>query len=220
MGWLHNTRSWYLLSLAYVAAAWFLPTRLHLSPRELLLRALAAAASSANVLISDGYHNPDKRGPAAYTPDAELRWLRLDYVGISSVLTTLLWLWSSNLNFPGAMAACSWASGISTALVAIFSRVWVPEKAGHYAVKGIMAFQFVGLLGYLAAFAIPRPCSVNRIIFAIYMPGLLMYVLKKPKSAVFGFHEYFHTSVIAGHVASMLLDLRDVVNPCARALCG
>jgi len=218
MGWLHRTRVWYLLSIAYVCAACLLPTRLPLSPREILLRVLAAAASSANVLISDGYHNPDTRGPDALTPAAELTWLRLDYVGISSVLTTLLWLWSANLNFPGRMGACSWASGISTALVALLSRVWVPRKAGHNVVKLIMAFQFAGLLGYFAAF-VPycTPASrVNRVIFGIYAPGLILYVLKWPRSMVFGFHEYFHTSVIAGHLASMLLDLRDVVSPCAR----
>ena len=59
-------------------------------------------------------------------------------------------------------------------------------------------------------------CRVNRVIFGIYAPGLFLYVLKKPKSQFFGFHEYFHTSVIAGHIASMLFDLRDVMAPCAR----
>lgn len=63
-------------------------------------------------------------------------------------------------------------------------------------------------------------CQVNKIIFAVYAPGLFLYVLKKPKSPVFGFHEYFHTSVIAGHITSMLFDLRDIVHPCARVLIG
>ena len=155
MGWLHKTRMWYLLAIAYVAAACFLPTRMPLTGKERLLRLLAAVASSANVLISDGYHNPDKRRvEKAYTETSELAWLRLDYIGISSVLTTLLWLWSANLGFPGRMGACSWASGVSTALVALLSFTWVPAKAGHTAVKLIMAFQFVGLLGYLANTAI------------------------------------------------------------------
>ena len=154
MGWLHKTRIWYLLSVAYLAAAFLLPAQVPLTRKEQLLRVLAALASSANVRISDGYHNPDKRGPEAKTPESELAWLRLDYIGISSVLTTLLWLWSSNLSFPGRMGACSWASGVSTALVAILSKVWVPKKAGHYTVKGIMAFQFVGLLGYFVSSAI------------------------------------------------------------------
>lgn len=50
--------------------------------------------------------------------------------------------------------------------------------------------------------------------------GLFLYVLKKPKSAFFGFHEYFHTSVLMGHVTSMLCDLRDIAVPCARAALG
>lgn len=223
MGWLHTTRIWYLLSLAYVAAAFLMPTRLPLLPRELLLRVLAAIASSANVLISHGYHNPDKRGPKAMTPESELTWLRLDYLGISSVLTTLLWLWSANLGFPGRTGACSVASGVATALVAILARLWVPKKAGHNTVKAIMAGQFVGLLGYFVFFALrraPPAAQVNKIIFSIYAPGLILYVLKKPKSAVFGFHEFFHTSVIGGHLASMVFDLRDIAYPCVRGALG
>lgn len=222
MGWLHSTRTWYVVAAAYVAAVCLLPARVPLSPRGVLLRVLAAAASSANVLISDGYHNPDRRvgvrGAAAYTASAELSWLRLDYVGISSVLTTLLWLWSANLGSPGLMPLVSIASGVATALVALLSALWVPAKAGHNTVKGIMAFQFVGLLGYLVFGALnlaPAACQVNKLIFLIYAPGLFLYVLKKPKSPVFGFHEYFHASVIAGHVASMAFDLRNVLRPCA-----
>ena len=49
------------------------------------------------------------------------------------------------------------------------------------------------------------------LIFALYAPGLVFYVLKKPKSDRFGFHEYFHASVLLGHMSSMLLDLREVV---------
>jgi Ni/Fe-hydrogenase b-type cytochrome subunit len=93
---------------------------------------------------------------------------------------------------------------------------------GHNAVKGIMAFQFVGLLGYLCWYAValaPVACLKNSIIFWIYAPGLILYVLKRPKNPVFGFHEMFHTSVLAGHVASMVLDLRNIVSPCA-GLCG
>ena len=51
----------------------------------------------------------------------------------------------------------------------------------------------------------------NALIFALYAPGLVFYVLKKPKSERFGFHEYFHASVLLGHMSSMLLDLRAVV---------
>ena len=59
---------------------------------------------------------------------------------------------------------------------------------------------------------------MSKLIFATYAPGLLLYVLKQPKSSVFGFHEYFHTSVIMGHVASIYFDLHDIASPCARFL--
>ena len=62
-----------------------------------------ALASCANIWISDGYHNGDRRGGDAYSPETELFWLRLDYVGISSVLTSLLWLWSSNFGWVGRL---------------------------------------------------------------------------------------------------------------------
>ena len=65
-----------------------------------------------------------------------------------------------------------------------------------------------------------QACMINKTIFWLYLPGLLLYVLKKPKSPTFGFHEYFHSSVLAGHVSSMVLDLLDIMKPCARGLCG
>ena len=58
----------------------------------------------------------------------------------------------------------------------------------------------------------------NALIFALYAPGLVFYVLKKPKSDRFGFHEYFHASVLLGHMSSMLLDLREVVICAIRAV--
>ena len=218
MGWMHATRVWYLIAAAYVFACWRIPTKTPLSSSQLSLRLVAAVASSANVLISDGYHNADKRGEAALTTQAETTWLRWDYVGISSVLTSLLWLWSSNLAFIGLLSAVSFASGAATLLVAIIAATVVPKKSGHTAVKLVMATQFVGLLGYLATICETTPCARNGRIFWVYAAGLILYVVKKPVSKVFGFHEYFHTSVLAGHVTSMLCDLRNIVTPCM--LCG
>ena len=166
----------------------------------------------------------------------------------------------------GQLPAVCAVSGVCTALVAALSAVVVPRKAGHTAVKLVLATQFVGLLGYLVKIAAAGACrvsfppssassasrlrpfpprasersppheclpltvrhaflsavhasmgaQVNGIIFAVYAPGLLLYVLKWPKSSYFGFHEWFHTSVLAGHVVSMACDLRDIVTPCAR----
>ena len=226
MGWLHATRVWYIIALAYVIAAWKLPTTVPLTGAQLALRAGAAVASSANVLISDGYHNGDQRsgkeGVYGFTAPGETFWLKWDYVGISSVLTSLLWLWSSNLGWAGQLKAVSVAGGIITGLVATLSRFVVPKKIGHTAVKILMAIQFVGLLGYLISLlgSAASACAFNGIIFWVYAPGLILYVLKKPQNQVFGFHEMFHTSVLAGHVISMLCDLRDIASPCARGLCA
>ena len=133
MGWLHSTRAWYLICIVYFIACCKIPTKFPLSRGELLLRLLASLASSANVLISDGYHNGDKRGAVAYTAQAETTWLRWDYVGISSVLTSLLWLWSANIGMCGRLPAVCVASGMSTALVGALSAAVVPRKAGHTA---------------------------------------------------------------------------------------
>lgn len=221
MGWLHATRVWYIIAIAYVLVAWRLPTQAPLTGAQLMLRVGAAAASSANVLISDGYHNADKRGSDAYTAEAELCWLRWDYVGISCVLTSLLLLWSSNLGWAGHLRLVGVAGGIATAVVALLAAFVVPRKKGHTAVKALFGFQFVGLLGYLISLMYTSiGGALYSVIFWVYAPGLILYVLKQPKSQTFGFHELFHTSVLSGHVVSMACDVKDIVAPYARAAFG
>jgi len=110
-------------------------------------------------------------------------------------------------------------TGIATCLVALLSGAVVPRPAGHTAVKLTMAVQFVGLLGYLVGAcwaAAPVACRTSLIIFTAYAPGLLLYALKWPSRSDFGFHELFHSSVLLGHATSMVCDLRDVLQPCAR----
>ena len=62
----------------------------------LALRTALVAASSFSLYITDRYHNADKRREGV-SEDGELANLRCDYVGISLVLSTNLWLWSRNL---------------------------------------------------------------------------------------------------------------------------
>jgi hypothetical protein len=226
MGWLHRTRLWYLLAALYVGLTHRLSATspAPLGACGLSLRVIAAAASSANVYISDGYHNADRRRrrPMQYTKEAETFWLRCDYVGISSVLTSLLWLWSSNMGWPGRMRAVAVASGLSTATIVYLAKEVVPRPRGHSLVKALMALQFVGMLGYLVRLActvVPPACATSAVIFWIYAPGLALYVLKWPRWQSFGFHEMFHTSVLGGHAASMLCDLGDILAPCARGAC-
>ena len=221
MGWLHRTKLWYLVSVAYVVlvlALSGLSNRARISGSQLLWRLLAAAATSANVRISDGYHNGDKRAPEGLTPKAERTWLRWDYFGISAVLATQYLLWADNFGWGGRLRAAGIASGVAVALVSTISALVVPKKAGHTAVKAIMGLQFVVLLGYLVRFvscAGVAAAQLNLIIFWVYAPGLILYALKRPQRKDFGFHEGFHLSVLCGHCASMALDVRNVLVPCA-----
>jgi len=219
MGWFHRTKIWYGLVLVYLALA--IARGAAATPAALSLRVLTAAATSANVFISDGYHNGDKRGGEAYTPSAETTWLRWDYVGISYILSTQLWLWSANFGWPGSTRLAAAVSAAASAAVLTLAQTVVPRKAGHTSVKLIMGFQFAALLGNLvwSMYAlVPRACWHNAIIFWLYLPGLIAYAVKRPKHPVFGFHEFFHSSVLLGHAASMLLDLKNLVAPCAACL--
>ncbi|KAL1529369.1 hypothetical protein AB1Y20_000321 [Prymnesium parvum] len=229
MGWLHKTRLWYLVAVLYVVIAAILgrTAAVPLSNVQLGFRVLAAMATAANVFISDRYHNADRRLHAgraqAYSAAAETSALAFDYLGISSVLTTQLWLWSANMNWMLMLKQVGVLSGLSTALVAVLARFVVPKKMGHVMVKATMATQFTVFLGYLAwcvLSAAPTACRVGVLIFFIYAPGLFVYALKWPKHPVFGFHEWFHLSVLLGHTSSMVFDLRNIVVPCIHFCAG
>ena len=136
---LHNTGAWYALSAAYVAAVvQQLPKPLNWA--AVALRVALVAASSASVYISDGYHNADKN-PEGVTESGELGWLRLDYVGISAILSTNLWLWASNLGWTRGLGRVGVASGVATANIIAAAYKIVPKYAGHV----------------LASFAVRRP---------------------------------------------------------------
>lgn len=217
MGFFHRTKLWYGLVVVYLS---LLAARGTLSAPSFTLRVLTAAATSANVLISDGYHNGDRRGGDAYTPDAETTWLRWDYVGISSILSTQLWLWSDNFLWPGNTRLAGVVSAAASSMVLALAHIIVPRKIGHTSVKLIMGFQFAALLGYLVRclyLICPATCRLNALIFWLYLPGLVAYAIKWPKHPTFGFHEFFHSSVLLGHFASMVLDLRNAMAPCAAA---
>ena len=186
MGWLHRTRLWYLFAVVYVALA----VRVVKTPLDVGLRVAAAIATSANIFISDGYHNGDKRGTRrrneAYDPTVERRWLKWDYVGISAILTTQYWLWASNFGWVARLKLGAWLSGVALIVVIAVSQLVVPRKAGHTTVKAVMGLQFVGLLGYLVSLGCymgPSVSRINMLVFAAYSPGLVCYVLKKPKSS-------------------------------------
>ena len=170
MGFLHRSRAWYLVALAYVVtSAALLPV-----PRatlDVFLRACLASASSLSVLISDGYHNPDLRGSRNVTSEKELFWLRWDYVGISAILTTNFWLWASNIGWTPGLKVGAVLAGLSTAAISRASFTIVPERKGHIFVKLTLAFQFVAVLGYLVSQALASPIKLAAIIYLCYCPG-------------------------------------------------
>ena len=81
--------------------------------------------------------------------------------------------------------------------------------------RGRAARRFVGFLGYLVSLSV-RFAPFSTIIYWGYAPGLILYVLKQPKNLFFGFHELFHTSVLAGHLTSMFCDFREIASPMTR----
>ena len=214
---LHSSRAWYVISAVYVVVAWRMPSPAPLQRGGLALRVLAAAISSANIWISDGYHNADRRGGAALSRAAELTWLRWDYICVSGILSYQLWLWAANFGWAWD-SVLTVASGGCTALVCAFSRLASHDPAhyGHLGVKLTMAVHFVVLMGYLLLTA--PPVGRGRLGFGVatYGLGLVLWTLRRPRSDVFGYHEWFHVTVVAGHLASMVCDLANVARPCAK----
>ena len=67
-------------------------------------------------------------------------------------------------------------------LVGVLARVWVPAKVGHRAVKFLMAFQFVGLLGYLVSlpFSPVRTRAPRRLSLVPVSISTLLYRSTRP----------------------------------------
>ena len=147
----------------------------------------------------------------------EKTWLRLDYIGISGILATQYWLWAGNNGWLRQLELGGWTKRPLVRQRDGHLAVVVPKKVGHRAVKLIFGFQFGALLLYLVymGFVTQPLCRRSMFVFAAYTPGLICYAIKKPSHPVFGFHEIFHTSVLAGHLASMGFDLSNIALPCA-----
>mmetsp|Transcript_8778 Transcript_8778/g.26395 ORF Transcript_8778/g.26395 Transcript_8778/m.26395 type:complete len:284 (+) Transcript_8778:194-1045(+) len=212
MGALHKTGAWYALSAAYVAAA---AQQLRGTPGwNLALRVALVGASSLSVWVSDGYHNPDLRtGPRSGVSEAkELGWLRLDYVTISLILSTNYWLWAHNILqlgvVGGGLKTLAVASAAATACVAGTAALVLPRYFGHLIIKVLIGTQFVGFLGRLVTAALTSPSPACSAIYAAYIPGFITYASKFPRDPTWGYHEYFHSSVLLGHLTSMGFDLK------------
>ena len=144
VGVLHRSKAWYLLAAAYVAAAFKLSAAsvVPLTQTELALRIAAAVITSANVFISDQYHNADLKGTSsqdaeprvfigdqypnadlrgAYSRKHELFWMRLDYVGISAILAYNQFLWGGNCGWHCATRLAAGYSGACLAAVSLLA---------------------------------------------------------------------------------------------------
>ena len=206
MGALHKTGVWYALITGYLAwafslcgsgAAAMMPPRL-----------AVALATSTGIFISHGYHNSDQRsGGRAPTVSGELKWLRLDYVSISCIISANMWLWGGNANWPKNSSLFGVICGACTAAVAAASYVVVPRAVGDRAVQVALGLQYLGCLLRLVAVSLEQTWSCA-LVYLSFLPGFVLYVARYPKNDVFGYHEYFHSSVLLGHVACVLLDAR------------
>ena len=68
--------------------------------------------------------------------------------------------------------------------------------------------------------AAKSPISACAWIYAAYAPGFVIYATKFPKNKKWGYHEWFHISVLMGNLVSMGFDLGilGLFKPCAEGV--
>jgi len=207
----------------------------YLFPRtEMVIpRALTALATTANVVLSDIYHNGDTRG---HTVADEIRWLRCDFVGISAVLSATFALWSAHFRWADPYPQLTAAMACATVLVAIvafalfetdsaFTCFRDPQHArpgprtqlGETLIKALLGAQFCFGFGVGMVWrALGTACAPYTAIWFTYVPGFVAYVIDRPADGRWwGAHDLFHVCVIAGHVVSAVCDAVDLVTECA-----
>ena len=140
----------------------------------------------------------------------------LKFLSILRTQKSVYWLWGSNFGW-SASHFMNVASGGATAVVGLGSRLATTEPThfGHLLAVGTMALQYFIPAVYLAIRTPPigMVLGLCLCVFLTYGVGLALWAFRFPKSEVFGYHEWFHVSVIAGHLASMACDLRYMLAP-------
>ena len=212
------------VGLHWLALAFLQPDRADL----IVLRGLVAFATWFNVLTTDRYHRGDLAHPAL---DYEISWLRWDFVAISAALSSHFALWAAHFNYWEPLGPMAAAGFVATGLVgcAAFclfemdathtcfqdpSGRWPPKPAsgprttaGRCCILGLFALQFFGLFGYMVQQALRTPCAPSTLIWWVHLPGILCYVSQMPRDGpAWGAHDLFHAFVLAGYVASVVLD--------------
>lgn len=217
VGLLHRTKLWYIIAAAYL---WSCLQRsatsaVPLTAVEKGLRVAAAVISSANIFISDRYHNADLK-PGCYTKAHELFWMRCDYFGISAILAYNQFLWSGNVGWHCRTRLAAAYSAFCLGIVGIVAPNMSGNRDGSTKIiKYVTGTQFLPAMTYLVL-TMGGALTLNAVIYTLYASGLVLYVSKRPQSKTFGFHEMFHTLVVLGHLASMGFDLLDIASPVAR----
>ena len=214
MAWL--VRPWCALALLHWCSTlsrkqrWELPA----------LRACVWLSTTANVFISDRYHNSDRTPNPSL--ELELFWLRCDFSGIAAVLASTFALWSAHFDWHGRLPAlcalcASCAVGVCILAFAVFERG--PRRGAKAAgaeggIKLLLAVQFLPCFGYMVQQAlVSADCGAYTLIWFVYLPGVVIYVLQWPKDGeLIGAHDIFHVCVVCGHLLSSFFDdmnLRD-----------
>ena len=191
-----------------------------------LLRFLVAAATSLNVLFSDRFHNSDTHTvsrPLKERRAFEVFWLRLDFTGISFVLSSTFALWSCHFRRIVPFRALTFVGFAATGLVgcaafALFDR-GASSQRGEAVIKAALGVQYVLLFGYMVYTALGTPCAPHTLIWFTYLPGFVAYTIKRPTDgSSWGAHDVFHVFVLLGHVMSAACDAINVTWDCASAV--
>ena len=142
-----------------------------------MLRALVAIATSLNVFFSDRFHNSDTHGaslPLKERRVLEVFWLRLDFTGISFVLSSTFALWSCHFAWSPPFVSLTLLGFGATCLVAcaafaLFERDG-SSRAGEVVIKLTLGVQYIFLFGYMVIVALQTPCAPHAIIWFTYLP--------------------------------------------------
>ena len=212
--------------MAFLVKPWVLLALLHWSwcfsfeqsPELPLLRAIVWLTTTANVFISDKYHNSD----LAAKPSLQLEvfWLRWDFCGIAGVLASTFALWSAHFGSHGGLDLLAALSALCAAMVAVLAYTCLAKPFCETLIKGLMFVQFIPCFGYMVFEALrASDCGIYTLIWFTYLPGVVVYVLQIPSDGTFyGAHDLFHVFVILGHLASAAFDAWNLTSVGCRCL--
>lgn len=187
-----------------------------------VLRACNWLSTTANIFISDRYHNSDRVPKPSL--ELELFWLRWDFAGIATLLATTFALWSAHFGWHGHLSTLTVVCSVCAAAVfvlafAVFergARRGASAASAEASIKVLLGVQFVLCFGYMVHEALmTQDCGLYTTIWFVYLPGVVLYVLQWPEDgADLGAHDIFHVCVVCGHLLSAWFDLANLRDAC------